>query len=66
MRTHAARLFAWWTFKVWVASWFGLREAIYYRALHHKLGGSWRLDYKRHKPSDRVWVSSYDEWKASR
>ena len=66
MRTRAARLFAWWTFKVWVASWFGLREHIYYRALNHRVGNGWRFSYKRHRPSDSVWVSSHDEWRSHR
>lgn len=63
MRTEAARAFALWTLWVWACDWFGLRSAIYYRALHHRVKGSWRLDYKRRgRWRKNVRLSSYDEW----
>lgn len=64
MRTKAARMFAWWTFKLLVGDWFGLRSWLYYTALHRSVrGGRWklRLPYgKRTRALTRL--SSYDEW----
>lgn len=67
MRTKAARLFAWWTFKMWVVDWFGLRSWAYYVALHKDVrGGRWRLwyPYARRTRALTRW-SSYEEWQAS-
>jgi hypothetical protein len=65
MRTEAARAFALWTLWVWACDWFGLRSAIYYRALQKSVRGSWRLDYKRRgRWRKNVRLSSYDEWRA--
>jgi len=62
MRTRSAHLFAWWVFKTWVADWFGLRSAIYYRALHRWCSGSWKRPGRRDR--ELVRVSSYDEWRS--
>ena len=63
MRTEAARVLALWTIWLWVCDWFGLRSAIYYRALHHRVGKGWRLDYKRRGRWRRhVQLTSHDEW----
>jgi hypothetical protein len=64
MRTEAARVFALWVLWLWVLDWFGLRSAIYYRALQHRVKGRWRLDYKRRgRWQKRLRLSSHDEWK---
>lgn len=64
MRRKAVRMLAWWTFKLWVTDWFGLRSALWYRALHHKVKGEWKL--RPYPNSNRLtrW-SSYDEWRES-
>jgi hypothetical protein len=64
MRTKAARLFAWWTFKTWAAGWFGLREFIWYRALHHKCHGKWRAPSFKHPTT--VWTITPEEAHAER
>ena len=64
MRTKAARMFAWWTFTLWVKDWFGLRSWAYYTALHKNVrGGRWRLwrPYGRRTRALTRW-SSHDEW----
>lgn len=63
MRTRAARMFALWMLRNWVADWFGLRSAIWYRALHRAVKGKWAL---RPYPSCRCHTrrSSHAEWDA--
>lgn len=63
MHTEAARLFAWWTFKVWVTDWFGLRTHLWYAALHRRVSGKWKWHPYQHPK--RVWRSNYDAWLAS-
>lgn len=66
MRTKAARMFAWWTFKVWLADWCGLRSWAYYVALHAHVDHKWKLrPYKEaHKRTRRMThLSSHDEWR---
>lgn len=42
MRSQSARIFAWWTIKMWIFDWFGLRTNLWYRALNHHLNGTWK------------------------
>jgi hypothetical protein len=64
IRTKAARLFALWTLKVWVADWFGLRSWLYYIALHHRVGHKWSLEpmkwHRRTRSLTRR--ATYEEW----
>lgn len=62
MRTKAARLFAWWVLRTWVADWFGLRSRIYYIALHHKCDGRWKLVPYPHRKT--TWRVTPDTWQA--
>lgn len=64
MRWRAARLFAWWVLRQHARNWFGLRSALYFRALHAYCSGSWgRLGTPRRRLTR---TSSHDEWWASR
>lgn len=55
MRTETARLFALWVLKEWVRRWFGLRDALYYRALSAKGGKGWnRIGPRRARHARRV------------
>lgn len=60
MRTEAARIFAWWTFKVWLCDWCGLRSRIWYVALHRSVSGKWKWHPYKHRK--HVWQSSYEAW----
>jgi len=60
MRTKAARMFAWWMLRCWLADWCGLRSHLYYRALSHSVKGTWNPHYPRSSPLTRR--SSFDEW----
>jgi hypothetical protein len=65
MRWGCARMFAWWVLRRWVQDWFGLRSALYFRALNAKVNGSWkRLGPPRRARGTRR--SSHDEWTALR
>jgi len=62
MRTKAARMFAWWTFKMWLKDLCGFRSWLYYLALHAELH-EWKLrPYPRSGPLTRL--SSHEEWRA--
>ncbi len=65
MRTKAARMFALWTLRVWLADWCGLRSAIYYRALGRATGGSWQRPGSPRRVRALTARSSYDEWRES-
>lgn len=63
MRTKAARMFAWWILRLWVTNWFGLRERVYFRALHHKVGRGWRLTYKPNRVNKLTHRTTHEQWR---
>lgn len=69
MRTKAARMFAWWTFKLWLRDWCGLRQWVWYTALHRSVGGKWEpLWWLRNERRTAKFTrpSSHDEWSRTR
>jgi hypothetical protein len=64
IRWEAAKIFAKWVLKIWIADWFGLRTHLWYVALHRQVKGEWKLIPYHHPPC--VWKSSYEEWESER
>lgn len=61
MRTKAARMLAWWVFKLWLKDWLGLRSWAYYVALHRSVRGRWRIRPYGKRPT-LTRPSSFEEW----
>jgi hypothetical protein len=64
IRLHTARLFALWVARQWLSDWCGLRSAVWYRALHRQVSGSWARLGKPHRTFARP--SSWEEYHAER
>jgi hypothetical protein len=60
MRWQAARMFAWWVFKMWVIDWFGLRTELWYMALHRSVGSEWK--WRKYRHPNKVWKTTFDAW----
>lgn len=63
IRPKAFRMAAWWALRMWVVDWFGLRSAIYYRALHAKVRGKWQRQGTPERKLARR--SSHEQWRVS-
>ena len=65
MRTKAARMFAWWVLRGWMADWFGLRTRLYGIALHAYVKESWKL--RPYPNQERLTQrTTFDDWRAER